>query len=164
MLFSQSPSLRALSVVIFVYGNPVSFCICWKICLKGNKNHNFRCPRGWIRVPCGCGRRGNSQLADLVAGLGTAAPRGDIWAGRGCRHSEGSSSPLPFPEAQEPPGIPTGPALWDPGLGFSLAPVLAGVKQIWSCRNWDCTGAAASHLLRAAGLEDGAFNSMLILT
>lgn len=71
MLFSQSPSLRALFfVVVVVDDDPVSFCICWKICLKGNKPQYLRCPLRWIRVSCGCGRTGDSQLADLVAGLG----------------------------------------------------------------------------------------------
>lgn len=103
MLFPQSPSLRALFVVVFVDDDPVSFCICWKICLKGNKNPNLGCPLRWLRVPCGCGRRGDSQLADWVAGLGTAAPRGILGLGG----AAGLQFPPAFPGAQEPPGIPT---------------------------------------------------------
>lgn len=154
MLFPQSPSLRALFVVVFVDDDPVSFCICWKICLKGNKNPNLGCPLRWLRVPCGCGRRGDSQLADWVAGLGTAAPRG-YWGWEGL---QGSSSP----RLSWSPGAPWNshsPGLWD-------FPLHQYWLEIWSCRNWDGTGAAASHLLllRAAGMEDGALNSMLILT
>lgn len=103
------------------------------MCLKGNKNHNLHCPLQWIRVSCGCGRGGESQLADLVAGLGTGRIFG---LGGAAGIQEGSSSPLAFPRAQipfapsrnppEPSGAPPFPGLWSPGLEFPLAPVLAG--------------------------------------
>jgi len=76
VLFSQSPSLRAL-FLLFI-NDTVSFCICWKICLKGNKNHNIRCPLRSIRFSSGRGRRGSHSCshppnqAAAVAGLRAA--------------------------------------------------------------------------------------------
>lgn len=102
MLFSQSPSLRALFFVVAVYDDPVAFCICWKICLKGNKNHNLHCPLKWIRVSSGCGRRGDSlplPAGRFGAGLGTAAPR-IFGMGGAAGPQESSSFPLGFPGAE----------------------------------------------------------------
>lgn len=118
-----------------------------KICLKGNKNHNLRCPLQWIRVSCGCGRGGDSQLAELVAGTGTG---GIFGLGGAAGTQEGSSSPLAFPGAQipfapsrnppEPSGAPPFPGLSRPGISPCTS---AGWReQLWSCRS--CTGAAGA--------------------
>lgn len=73
---------------------------------------------------------------DLLAGLGPAAPGGFFLGWEGPQ--EGSGSPLlslgPFVLLQESSGAPWAPpvpGLWNPGLGFSLAPTLG---RIWSCR------------------------------
>lgn len=102
--------------------------------------------------------------------VGDSSPQ-DIWDGRGCRHSGELQFPFGFPwgRAQRhlvlPPGIPwspvglpTFPGLEDPGLELSLAPVLAGVKQIRSCRNWDWAGAAASDSLSLGDSRDGGWS------
>lgn len=59
-------------------------------------------------------------------GWGQQPPGGIFGMGGAAGTQEGSSFPLGFPGAQW--GSRLFPGLQDPGLEFSLAPVLAGVK------------------------------------
>lgn len=148
MLFSQSPSLRALFfvVVVVVYDDPVSFCICWKICLKGNKNPNLRCPRKWIRVSCGCGREGTPSCPVWWLGWG----QGGYLGWEGLQALGRAPVPLCLPLEPRPPLLPAG---IPPGLPLALG---CGIP-VWNfpctsagwreklCR-WGWRGAAASGL------------------
>lgn len=144
-----------------------------KICLKGNKNHNLRCPLKQIRVSSGCGRRGDSL--PLPAGrfggwVGDSSSQGGYLGWEGLQAlrraplslwvSLGLEPWAPSRNSLEPSGAPNLP--WfvgsRPGIFSCTRFGWSGVEELWSCRNWAWTGAAASDLLLLGGSRDGGWS------